>query len=184
MGVGPYDSKKDKQAHSHFTSMYERCYDLIALQKRQTYSDCEVSDKWSNFQVFAEWCYNQKGFGENGWQLDKDILVKGNKTYAPELCCFVPSEINALFTKRDSDRGSCPIGVYEYSPGIFRAACSNHFNGGEKYSGPLRKTMKEAFQDYKEVKEKVIKDRANYFKDKLDPRVYEALMNYQVEITD
>ena len=42
----------------------------------------------------------------------------------------------------------------------------------------------EAFSVYKEQKECHIKEVANKWKDQIDPRVYEALMNYQVEITD
>lgn len=184
MGIGEYDSKKDKQAHSHFTGMIERCYDTVAMEKRQTYAECVVREDWHDFQDFAKWCYGQKGFNEDRWQLDKDILVKGNKIYAPENCCFVPSDINALFTKRQAERGLYPIGVYEHSPGNFRATCSNEFMDERKFSGPLRATPEEAFYDYKERKEKVIKQRAEFYKDKIDPRVYEALINYTVEITD
>lgn len=184
MGVGEYDFKSNKQAHSHFTSMFERCYDLVAMQKRQTYVDCVVREDWHDFQRFTSWCTKQIGFGREKWQLDKDILVKGNKTYAPEFCCFVPSDINALFTKREACRGAYPIGVYEYSEGVFRAACSNEFLEEKRFSGKLRKTVEEAFQDYKEYKEMVIKQRADFYKDQLEPRVYEALYNYKVEITD
>ena len=46
-----------------------------------------------------------------GWQLDKDILIKGNKIYSPDTCCFVPSEINNLFVGCNKSRGSLPIGV-------------------------------------------------------------------------
>ena len=46
-----------------------------------------------------------------GWELDKDILVKGNKIYSPDTCCFVPKEVNTVFTKRQSKRGDYPIGV-------------------------------------------------------------------------
>ena len=42
----------------------------------------------------------------------------------------------------------------------------------------------EAFQAYKQAKEKYIKSLANKWKDKIDPRVYEALMNWEVEGTD
>ena len=45
-------------------------------------------------------------------------------------------------------------------------------------------TPEEAFCAYKEVKEAYIKDVADKWKDRIDPRVYDALMNYQVEITD
>ena len=45
-------------------------------------------------------------------------------------------------------------------------------------------TPEEAFYTYKTAKELYIKDIANKWKDQVDPRVYEALMNYQVEITD
>ena len=41
-----------------------------------------------------------------------------------------------------------------------------------------------AFYTYKEYKEKHIKNLADKWKDQLEPRVYEALYNYKVEITD
>ena len=37
---------------------------------------------------------------------------------------------------------------------------------------------------YKKFKEDYIKKLASKYKDELDSRVYEALVNYQVEITD
>ena len=46
------------------------------------------------------------------------------------------------------------------------------------------KTPEEAFKAYKNAKEAWIKHVADKWKDKLEPRVYQALYNYQVEITD
>lgn len=45
-------------------------------------------------------------------------------------------------------------------------------------------TEKEAFLVYKAAKEQYIKEVANKWKDKVDPRVYEALLCYEVEIED
>ena len=46
------------------------------------------------------------------------------------------------------------------------------------------KTELEAFNAYKKAKESFVKEQAEKWKGKIDPRAYEALMNYQVEITD
>ena len=42
----------------------------------------------------------------------------------------------------------------------------------------------EAFNAYKKAKETYIKEIANNFNRQIDPRAYNALMNYRVEITD
>ena len=46
------------------------------------------------------------------------------------------------------------------------------------------KTEIEAFNAYKIAKEAFVKEQANKWKSQIDPRAYNALMNYQVEITD
>ena len=45
-------------------------------------------------------------------------------------------------------------------------------------------TPKQAFQVYKQAKEDYIKEVAEEYKGKIDNRLYEALMNYEVEIDD
>ena len=46
------------------------------------------------------------------------------------------------------------------------------------------KTELEAFEAYKQAKESFIKEQANNWKDQIDERAYNALMNYTVEIAD
>ena len=46
------------------------------------------------------------------------------------------------------------------------------------------KTELEAFNAYKVAKESFIKEQAEKWKGQIDDRAYEALINYQVEITD
>ena len=64
----------------------------------------------------------------------------------------------------------------------YKASCSDD-NGNQKTLGYYT-TQKQAFNIYKTYKEALIKQVAEQYKHQLDPRAYEALMNYQVEITD
>ena len=45
-------------------------------------------------------------------------------------------------------------------------------------------TELEAYNAYKTAKESFVKEQAEKWKDKIDERAYNALMNYQVEIDD
>ena len=172
--------KKLKTCHLWY-NVLRRCYSVIAMEKHPTYKGCTVSDSFKYYPYFKEWCEKQVGFNQEGWHLDKDIISKGNKVYSEDTCCFVPIEINNLFTKRNKLRGDYPIGVW-YSDGKF---VSSLCRAGEKrkYLGVFT-TEIEAFQAYKQAKEAYIKEIANKWKDQIDPRAYEALMSYEVEITD
>ena len=159
-----------------------RCYNGGIHKNSPTYKDCSVSENFKYYPYFQEWCNKQIGFNEDGWHLDKDILIKGNKVYSEDTCCFVPQEINGLFIKRDAARGDLPIGVWYHKRDRKYAAQVSRFK--EKIRLGCFSTPEEAFYTYKTAKELYIKDIANKWKDQVDPRVYEALMNYQVEITD
>ena len=167
-----------------WNGMINRCYNENLRHKNPTYKDCHVSEEWRYLSNFKEWCHQQIGFDQVGWHLDKDILSKDNKVYSEDTCVFVPPEINCLILKADRIRGEYPVGVYHDTSKIhkrFSARVSK--NGKYKRFGSYR-TPEEAFYVYKREKEKYIKEVANKWKDKIDTRVYEALMNYQVEITD
>ena len=55
--------------------------------------------------------------------------------------------------------------------------------GKQEYLGSF-KTEIEAFNAYKQAKENRLKELANKWKSQIDPRAYNALMNYEVNITD
>jgi len=112
-----------------------------------------------------------------GWHLDKDILVKGNKIYSPETCAFVPQEINLIFKKV---KRTLPLGVEQKGKKF-----SSVFKLGEykQYLG-MFDDINSAFETIKNKKEDYIKEIADKWKDKIDSRVYEAMYNYEVEIDD
>ena len=82
-----------------WNGMINRCYNEKSLMKYPSYAKCSVDERWKYLSAFKEWCNNQIGFEQEGWTLDKDILIKGNKVYSPETCCFVPAEINTLILR-------------------------------------------------------------------------------------
>ena len=159
--------------------MVGRCHSPRIQRRNPTYRGCEICSEWQYFSNFLKW-YNANYIV--GYQLDKDLLVKGNKIYSPETCCFIPQEINKIFTKTNSKRGVLPIGVKamgkRYQARLLRYDKSIHIGTYD--------TPEEAFQAYKQAKESYIKEVAiAYYKaGKFGKRVYEALMKYEVEITD
>lgn len=96
-GIGKYTFNNSPHIRSKWKGMLERCYCEKWHIKKPSYIGCSVDERWHNFQVFAEW-FEQNY--KDGFELDKDILFKGNKVYSPETCCFVPSEINILFKRK------------------------------------------------------------------------------------
>jgi hypothetical protein len=135
---------------------------------------------FDSFQAFSNWCQTQVGYLE-GYHLDKDLITKDNKEYGEFTCLFIPQQLNKLITNRKRFRGELPIGVSRDKYGI-RASCQ-HGTKIAKFLGYF-KTPEEAFNAYKSFKENYIKEQAELWKDKIDPRAYNALMNYEVLITD
>lgn len=165
-----------------WNSMINRCYNENLRYRHHSYVECTVSEKWRYLSNFKEWCNNQIGFNEDGWQLDKDILSKGTKIYSEDTCCFVPQEINCALSGNKKVRGAFPQGViYNCTKTRYRARIQR---GNKWESLGTYDTPEEAFQAYKPVKEAHIKSLAEKWKDQIDIRVYEALMNWTVEITD
>lgn len=181
VGINDYElSTKGLLSYKRWANMLRRCYDKEYHVKKPTYIGCKVCEEWLRFSNFKKW------FDENyvdGYALDKDILIKGNKVYSPETCCFVPAALNSLLTKRDFHRGSYPVGVQK--PQRSRFLASLHINGKATRIGRFD-TVEEAFAAYKQARETHIKEVAQkYFDDgKITKRVYDALMKYEVEITD
>ncbi len=164
-------------------SMLRRCYSDNFKKKNPTYIDCEVSDKFKSYEYFYEWCHKQVGFGIDGFEIDKDLLIKGNKVYSESTCVFLPQEINTLLIKCTASRGKHPIGVCWNKTKKSFVAHVGKSKGKQEHLGYF-KTEIEAFNAYKEAKEAFVKEQANKWKGQIDERAYEALINYTVNIDD
>lgn len=186
-GIGVFDNPnrigrldKDYKSYKKWSAMLERCYSEKLHLKHPSYKECSVCEDWHIYSNFRKWF--DKNYIE-GYDLDKDILVKGNKIYSPETCCFVPRSINSLVIKNCAKRGKYPIGVSKHNRVSYVAQMTlnrNHVTIGIYHS------VLEAFDAYKRYKERYVKEVAiKYFNEgKIKQNVYEALMNYEVSITD
>lgn len=189
-GVGITGNKYSTQIKEYKTwvNMISRCFSEKEKGKHPTYKDVTCCEEWLFYENFYEWLHSQENFDKwyNGeyWNVDKDILIKGNKIYSPEACCLVPHVINALFIKCNKLRGDLPIGVYKHK-NKFVAKFSDPYTNKSKYIGSYE-TSEDAFQAYKNYKENLIKQMAQeeYRKGNITKKCYDTMMNYQVEITD
>jgi len=172
------------KSYAVWNDMLSRCYSIKRQERQPTYIGCSVCDEWlyySNFKKF----YDEKFYIVEGFrtELDKDILIKGNKVYSPKTCVFVPSNINNLFTSRKKFRGEYQIGVHlDKRTNKYSSYC-NTADIPQKYLGAFL-TPLEAFEAYRKCKEQVIKDIANKYKMQIPNNLYNAMINYIVEIND
>jgi len=171
---------KDSKEYRLWNGMLARCYSKVALARGPSYLNCRVSENFKDYTYFYQWCQNQIGFDTPNYQLDKDLICKGNRVYSEDTCVFLPQVLNNLLIKRSGDRGNLPIGVCANCGGFQTKV---NIRGASKHLGTFP-TPDLAFQAYKTAKEAHIKDMADLYKANIDPRAYAALMAYQVEITD
>lgn len=170
---------KRKKSYVVWHSMIERCYSEKSRLRNSTYEDCYVCEEWHNYSNFEKW------FDENYYDtpnektaLDKDWIKKGNKMYSPNTCVFAPMTINNMLTKNDKCRGELPIGV-GYDKNRNKYIVSQSHNTNKRFDNPI-----DCFNYYKSEKETYIKEVADTYKHLIPMRLYNAMYDYIVEISD
>ena len=180
---GRSDVDCKSKAYLRWHDMMNRCYNEKFHERNPQYRECTVCEEWWNFSNFEKW-YNDNWYiiDAETMDLDKDILIKGNNEYSPATCCIVPHGINTLFLTCKKNRGNLPMGIYYDKD-------KKKYRAGMSYCGVQMKigrfdTIEDAFNKYKEYKEDFIKDIAEQYRGKLPDKVYYAMINWKIEITD
>lgn len=105
-----------------WSSMIRRCYSESYIITRPTYRGCSVCDDWLRFSNFKSWMQKQDWEGKD---LDKDIIIEGNKVYDPETCAFVSPDLNKFLNEGKLRKKDLPTGVSLQKNRRYRARINN-----------------------------------------------------------
>ena len=156
--------------YKHWHSMLARVYSKDAIARRPLYGNCSVREDWHIFSNFKRWVEIQDP--ADGYVLDKDILIKGNKVYSPESCVFVPKALNGFLTLNNAKRNGTLLGVsWHKRDQHWRSRVMNPFTLQEERLGSFS-TELEAHLAWKRRKHEIACMWADKQK---DPRLSKAL---------
>ena len=172
---------KSLKEYDQWNQMRQRCREGYQL-KFPTYAGCHLAPEWESYDNWLEWAKQQKGFlqfDEQGriYHIDKDLLVKGNRAYAPDQCVFVPQHLNAFLNSHSRARGKLPQGLCQHSKNHVRVYIS--INGKQESLG-LFTNPDEAYRVYAEAKQAYAKLLAERYDGLVDSRVISALLNFKL----
>lgn len=137
IGDGIYstrDGRHKTKQYMTWNGMITRCYSDSWHKKKPSYSECETCEEWQNFQNFAAWYDDNYPNDGLHYELDKDLLVMGNKIYSPETCLFIPRKINSFLNSGSSNMTIFLPGARPRNS-LFNSTCGNPITGKREYLG-------------------------------------------------
>lgn len=173
-GFGVNDLKGteyEKEIYTKWASMLNRCYSERYHKVQPTYVGYSVHEDWRLFSKFRSWALKQDWQGK---ELDKDLLVHGNKVYSTETCCFIPCYINCFLTESNAVRGNSPIGVcWDERSRKYRSRVSNPLSNRREHLG-LFECPKDAYHAWLARKLEIAYEIAST---ESDQRIAAAIVN-------
>ncbi len=166
VGVGPYGRKNDAVVYNVWNHILVRVFQSKSeyYNNFNSYKEDSICEEWLNFQTFAQWYYDYIGkLNPNfKYNLDKDIYQWGfkSKIYSPETCCIIPESLNLGLSIYENPRTNLPTGVVMIGDRFYPNLRSSN-NKNESYGG--FGTPEEAFEIYKKIKLKDIREQAEYY---------------------
>lgn len=155
-------------AYRSWSGMLKRAYNRKYQVTYPTYSDVTVCKQWHSFSTFRAWWLTSY---REGFSLDKDLLVVGNREYGPDACIYIPGWLNSFTIDSGASRGELPIGVCLCKKtGRYRSNCRNPITGNQHMLGRFT-TPEEAHSAWLEYK-LALADQLKPDMDAIDPRIY------------
>lgn len=163
-GIGYLDGEKDVYG----TKVYNTWAGMLSRvsKKDKYYMDCEIDEDWHSFANFKNW-FDINYYEVEGevMDLDKDIIIKGNRKYSKDNCMFLPHKLNCIFL-----RG---VSIYKTENNKYRVR------------GMLKNKRVSfgTYENYCDAKNIAIKSKSEYiknvlkeYKDKIPPKIHNILV--------
>lgn len=191
VGINDYElpvsiNGKHIPEYKMWTNMLYRVYDVKFKEKHPSYLNTSCDPNWHSMTSFIKDVSKIDNYDKaihEGWCLDKDILVKGNKLYSKNTCCFVPPQLNNIILQNKAKRGDFYIGVsYSKHARKFRSYLIDQ-NGHQQHLGYFDSEF-DAFLMYREAKKQQMFDVVEGYKDVISDEVYSALLSWEISIND
>ena len=149
-------------------NMVQRCYNRKIHERKPEYKDKNVCEEWLNYANYKIW-YDEHYIPSKNNQidLDKDLLVQGNKIYSPETCVFLIHYQNVMFERKCGD---C---VSQNEEGQYLV---------DKKKSEIFDTYEDAFAAVIERRKKKILDTAEKCKGYIPMCAYEAMLRWDVSV--
>lgn len=172
-GIG-YSGMKMNTEMRHSVSYYrwknmiQRCYDKKVHKKyKPEYKDKSVCEEWLNYSNFKIWFDEHFVPSKNNQiDLDKDLLVQGNKVYSSETCVLLLHYQNTMFEGRDD----C---IFENEDGTYCV---------DKKKSSTYDTYEEALEVVATRRQEKIQNNAKKCKGSIPMCAYEAMLNWDVRL--
>jgi hypothetical protein len=143
------------------------------LENKPSYQDCTLDSRWYKLSAFKEWIEQWEDF-ENK-EVDKDILIAGNKLYGPDTCLMVRPIVNKWFMPNPNSSSNLPRGVTKSKKGCIKPYRSQiNTISGKKIALGYFLTIEEASAAYELARKNEIQI---LIETETDPKVKQAMIN-------
>lgn len=118
-GVGVNDSKSITDGcpfYGIWHGVLKRCYSEKFHKRNPAYRGCTIHPDWVYFSNFKSWMEKQDWVGK---ELDKDLLVYGNKMYSADTCIFISRRVNCFIKAETGIKRKLSRGVTKNKSGKY-----------------------------------------------------------------
>lgn len=173
-----YKKLSNTKKHIKYNNMKNRCGVYYQLQNPR-YEGTYMCSEWAKnkYDTFFVWLDNNyyEIDSEVQMDIDKDIILYGNKQYHPNLCLVVPHSINTFYETLEVGKTNIK---YNSKTKKYRVVVKDKDNNivSENID-----TYNEALDIYCDIKQGILYNKAKALKNAVPEKVYNALMNTDIK---